>query len=183
MNKKAFTLVELLVVVAIISILALIVLPNFLNAQIKAKVARSQSDIRSITNAIMAYRVDFNNIPNIDYGTGTTVMIKPKHLSLLNSLTTPVSYIAAGSVNSPFSEYNGYWYYNWQYFVDVTGSPPTWYWNNLATPEKTLWMVDTIGPNSTDFPWVEVGDRQIMWMEYNPTNGIGSSGIIQKHGL
>ncbi len=183
MKTKAFTLVELLVVVAIIGILALIVLPNFLNAQIRAKVARSQADIRSITEAVTAYRVDNNTIPPLVLGNGTSILIKPQHLSMLFYLTTPISYISAGSVNSPFSEYNGYWYYNWQYFVDTTGSPPTWYWNNMGNPEPSLWMVSTIGPNGTEFPYTVVGNNQIMWMEYNPTNGITSRGIIQKHGI
>ena len=60
MKKKGFTLIELLIVVAIIAILAAIAVPNFLEAQTRAKVSRSKADIRSIAIAIEAYRLDNN---------------------------------------------------------------------------------------------------------------------------
>lgn len=58
--KGGFTLIELLIVVAIIAILAAIAVPNFLEAQVRAKVSRAKTDMRSIATAIEAYRVDHN---------------------------------------------------------------------------------------------------------------------------
>ncbi len=63
MTKKGFTLIELLIVVAIIAILAAIAVPNFLEAQTRSRVARVQSDQRSLSLAIEAYYVDTNKYP------------------------------------------------------------------------------------------------------------------------
>ena len=55
--KKGFTLIELLIVVAIIAILAAIAIPNFLEAQTRAKVARVLSDQRTLGTAVEQYSV------------------------------------------------------------------------------------------------------------------------------
>ncbi len=61
---KGFTLIELLIVVAIIGILAAIAVPNFLNAQTRAKIARVVSDLKAITQAMEMYRIDYNSYIN-----------------------------------------------------------------------------------------------------------------------
>ncbi|MFH1737712.1 MAG: prepilin-type N-terminal cleavage/methylation domain-containing protein, partial [bacterium] len=53
-----FTLIELLIVVAIIGILAAIAVPNFLNAQTRAKIARIHADIKSLSTVMEAYYLD-----------------------------------------------------------------------------------------------------------------------------
>lgn len=63
MHQRGFTLIELLIVAAIIAILAAIAVPNFLEAQTRAKVARAKADMRSLVTAIEAYRTDHTMYP------------------------------------------------------------------------------------------------------------------------
>ena len=64
--KSGFTLIELLIVVAIIAILAAIAVPNFLEAQTRAKVSRCKADMASVATAIESYCVDNAHYP-FDY--------------------------------------------------------------------------------------------------------------------
>ena len=62
MRPNGFTLIELLIVVAIIGILAAIAIPNFLEAQVRAKVARARADMNAMNTAVEAYYVDNNQV-------------------------------------------------------------------------------------------------------------------------
>lgn len=74
-KRTGFTLIELLIVVAIIAILAAIAVPNFLEAQTRAKVSRGKMDMRAISTALESYKIDTNNYPPdyqyYQYGGGT----------------------------------------------------------------------------------------------------------------
>lgn len=63
MRKKGFTLVELLVVMAILGILAAITLANFTTSQAKGRDAQRKSDLRQISNALEAYYTDHGSYP------------------------------------------------------------------------------------------------------------------------
>ena len=54
-NKKGFTLIELMIVIAIIGILAAIAIPNFIAYRNKAFCSRAESDANSIAAAIADY--------------------------------------------------------------------------------------------------------------------------------
>lgn len=58
LSRRGFTLIELLIVIAIILILISIALPNFLEAQIRAKVVNSQGELRSLETALVSYSLD-----------------------------------------------------------------------------------------------------------------------------
>ncbi|WP_343216173.1 prepilin-type N-terminal cleavage/methylation domain-containing protein [Clostridium mobile] len=65
--KKAFTLVELLVVIAIIAILAAIIAPNAFKAIEKSKVATAESDYRAIKTATLNFYSDTGRwVPTTD---------------------------------------------------------------------------------------------------------------------
>ncbi len=63
MSRKAFTLIELLIVVAIIAILAAIAVPNFLEAQIRSKASRVKTELRTLATAVESYYTDWNVPP------------------------------------------------------------------------------------------------------------------------
>ena len=54
-NMKGFTLIELMIVVAIIGILAAIAIPNFLNYQCKAKQSEAKQGLRIVSTGIETY--------------------------------------------------------------------------------------------------------------------------------
>lgn len=56
-RKGGFTLVELMVVVAVIAILAAIAMPQFLSAADKARNAKETADIQIIKNATQLYMI------------------------------------------------------------------------------------------------------------------------------
>ena len=98
-SKPGFTLIELLIVVAIIAILAAIAVPNFLEAQVRAKVSRVKNDMRALSVAQESYMIDYNNyIPdrhNYVGIAGPWGSITDNDLYLYTRFTTPVAYMSS----------------------------------------------------------------------------------------
>lgn len=90
----AFTLIELLIVVAIIAILAAIAVPNFLEAQTRSKVSRTKADMRSVATGLEAYAADYNHYPLND----------GCYNVLPNQISTPVAYLTSSKLFDPFVE-------------------------------------------------------------------------------
>ena len=62
-KAAAFTVIELLIVIAIISIIAAIAVPNLMSANIRAKVSGVKADMGSIAIALEDYKVDYGKYP------------------------------------------------------------------------------------------------------------------------
>jgi len=62
-QRKGFTLIELMIVIAIIIILAAIAIPNYLRMTERAKKARISSDMASLATGLEAYRTDWGTYP------------------------------------------------------------------------------------------------------------------------
>jgi len=109
--RRAFTLIELLIVVAIIAILAAIAVPNLLEAQTRSKASRTRADMRTTATALEAYYVDNNSYPlchmfGIASSNAGWDPTQPSPLynnfGILERLSTPVAYVASALVTDPF---------------------------------------------------------------------------------
>ncbi|MBD3266772.1 prepilin-type N-terminal cleavage/methylation domain-containing protein [bacterium] len=187
-TPKAFTLIELLIVVAIIGILAAIAVPNFLNAQLRAKIARTNGDLKALSSAIDAYFLDTNFHPN-----------NRSHLTVhLHGLTTPISYISTVGFRDIFKAEQGntgnnqesYLYFNYFYHPNPPNGWNTWMHNvNRADLSTKGYCLASWGPdrNQDAIEWVYIQNR--MGNEkagnlriYHPSNGLISQGDIGRWG-
>jgi len=95
--NRGFTLIELLIVIAIILILIAIALPNFLEAQVRAKVTKVKGEIRTTAIALEAHQTDWRAYP---WGAELNSLTfpafppaEPAELHVGTVLTSPVPYI------------------------------------------------------------------------------------------
>lgn len=185
--RQAFTLIELLIVVAIIAILAAIAVPNFLEAQARAKVSRAYADMRSTATALEAYRVDHNAYPSMielgfTGGIGPLVGSEIKWWYVPDALSTPVAYLANADLVCPFGGnwdkapyfpdeiWRRYGYENIRDLMDKRVEYPILAnrYRDEALRWSGLWRLQCVGP-----------DR--LWNPsrlYDPTNGTISDGDI-----
>ncbi len=179
-RQFSFTLIELLIVVAIIGILAAIAVPNFLNAQVRAKVAATESNMKAIGTAIEMYMIDEGSYPNT-YWPDSTTFINPRQLRF-KRLTTPVAYMSA-SVRDVFNtidiEPNAVYPF-WGPDTMNHRRTSTWFDHPAMASikqQKGGWCIMSFGPDQ-DFESTE--KQYLLWFDLS--NGLRSDGDIYRFG-
>lgn len=177
--KSGFTLIELLIVIAIILILIAIALPNFLEAQIRAKVTRAKAELRTIGLAQEEYFLDFGVYPA---ESEDDVYKRGRSSNGMLWLTSPIKYLASVP-EDPF-----------QRIYDTQAGLLTYESGGIRTMKPPCagvcletYAFFTRGPDHEEneiksaAPHVELpGDGSIE--AYSPTNGSKSSGDIFIYG-
>ena len=67
-DERGFTLIELMIVISIIGILAIVVVPRFMDLPQKARVQRANNDIAAIGMALNRYSLDNGSYPSTEQG-------------------------------------------------------------------------------------------------------------------
>jgi type II secretion system protein G len=195
-GRRGFTLIELLIVVAIIAILAAIAVPNFLEAQTRAKVSRVKADQRSVATAIETYRIDWNAFPAAfeahdqeSWELPGALLTPPFHSRVPSLITTPISYMTSlpsdpfrsnvDSLTPPLNLFEDrFVWFNFPFFrinPNTSGSFPNGTFGH-ASELAGEWLLYSVGPDKDEFN-VE-GTAMAVYRDYDPTNGTVSTGNI-----
>ena len=127
-NSKGFTLIELMIVIAIIGILAAIAIPNFLRYRDKAYCAKSETDAQNVLAALSSYFADPDHtaIPTLAQLTNTEELIlnNPTATSLSSSGNGAIVSVGDDAQRCPYVVKDTELY--WVYFGTDTGTDPGW---------------------------------------------------------
>jgi len=201
LSSNGFTLIELLIVVAIIGLLVAIAIPNFLAAQVRAKVARAKSDLRTAAMAVETYAVDHNLYPIAADEKGEAIIPYPPigfgpeafETRLSVSITTPVAYLSS-IFKDPFAaqgpdeedprivEGSGYHYGTLDYALANDGAEGVLKLKEFVRmqggqPHALHYFFSSHGPDLDHDDDEDLADSHAA-VVYDPTNGSISSGDV-----
>lgn len=172
-TKVGFTLIELLIVVAIIGILAAIAVPNFMNAQLRAKIADSIATHRTYKTIQQMYVMDYQDIPG--HFDGEEEHCPYINLGYINEPLDDVFQVdVPGKVTPTFSFTGGMhhstpWNYGFSTEILRKDNYPVWEAWRGAGYGYLIWG---LGPARTE-----------NWAAYDSSNGLLSDGMFVAAGV
>jgi prepilin-type N-terminal cleavage/methylation domain-containing protein len=117
-NIKGFTLIELMIVIAIIGILTTIAIPQFSSYQKRAYMTSTKSDVRNAHTALQNYISENVPVPiPAVSATGPATLGTPYESALVSKNIT-ITVATDGSVTGTHAYYPGY-----KYMLDANGGP------------------------------------------------------------
>ncbi|GEM_PF-3749406 len=175
-QRCGITLIELVVVMAILSILGILVFPSARSAYIRSQITQVQTDMNGIAFSLMAYFADSMGYPS----TYVTAFTKEKEIDSISELTTPINYL--GKI--PISPWRGRRYTitrnlsgqlieeeikQSNYRVSTAHYYQDLLYGLYQSDHLSVWSITSGGPASPI-----TGYHHKHW--YSPTNGIFSIG-------
>ena len=140
--KKAFTLVELLVVITILAIISVIAYQNFWWAVDKAVSWRKLNDVATIETALQQFKADNNFYPPTDLQSSTNLFWYTGSVvaNISNTIKVVYNWVEITSVDSASTKWG--WKVYW-----------TWTWSSAWASARQIWAKWTIS-------------RETLWKKY-----------------
>lgn len=178
---RAFSLLELLVVIGILMVVTSIGVYNMLDAQTRSKTSRAMADIRALAVAVESYNADHQHYP-IPFPSVKNGAVDNNHGDRIpNELSSPVAYIQnVRAIKDPFAYTGGpadpdlhrYGFLNTEIkdHACLTGANPL---TRENLDHIGRWRLDSVGPDIKSPDWPNEAS-------FDATNGTVSRGDIYR---
>jgi type IV pilus assembly protein PilA len=117
-KKKGFTLLELMIVIAVISILAAIAIPQLSIFRQRANMTATKSDVKNAHIALQSYISENSTVVIPAVSATGPATLGPPYEAVRVSKNVSITIATDGSVTGTHAEYPGY-----KYEIDATGGP------------------------------------------------------------
>ncbi len=169
--------IEVIAVFFILTILALVMIPKFLDAQIRSQIARAQQDLKLIGEALILYSKDHGQYP------GNNLKDPDEELQVL---TTPIAYLNSMPLDT--FRRKEYEIFTSEVLEDEMSSFASYSYSRFNLPPGSfggeraavlqIWYLISPGPDfDEDAAFVPSGTKE-NYFYYAPSNGVLSNGDI-----